>query len=130
MENIKEGTDENKLFADQNTRTIIIEYKGENWTFEVRELSWKQKGDCVTAGTKVNINKGRNGAEKSITMDMMAYNIAYLLKAVVKSPFKTFNMATFIKLGDEFGTLMVNAIIDSGAQTDDEEKNSEIMSEV
>jgi hypothetical protein len=120
------GTDANKLFTDQVTRNITIEYKGEEWDFTVRDLGWKEKGDCITAGTKVNITGKKANAKKTITMDMPSYNIAYLMKAIVKAPFSV-NVASFMKLDNEFGDLLVEAVINP--EGDDEEGNSEEQSE-
>lgn len=126
---MNKGTDTSKLFTDQSTKEISVEYKGDEWDFTVRELGWKEKSDCVTAGTKVNITGKKSNAKKTITMDMPAYNIAYLMKAIVKAPFPL-NMATFMKLDDKFGSLLVDAIVDPEGRDDDEEKNLEEQLEV
>ena len=125
---MKKGTDANDVFTEQNTREISIDFKGKEWDFTVRELGWKEKGDCVTAGTKINIIGKKGNAKKTITMDMPSYNIAYLMKAIVKAPFSV-NMASFMKLDDKFGTMLVEAIIDPEGR-DDEEGNSDEQLEV
>lgn len=130
MTEIPEGTDANKLFVDQSTSEVVIEYKGENWRFTVRPLSWKEKGDAMTAATKLDITGSKKGKKtKSVRMDMPAYNTAYLMKAIVKAPFAV-NMASFMKLDGEFGDLLVDAIVDPEGRDEDEEGNSETMLEV
>ena len=126
---MKKGTDIEKLFTDQKTRELTIEYKGEEWDFTVRELGWKEKGDCVTVGTKVNITGNKSNAKKTVTMDMPSYNIAYMMKAVVKAPF-TINLASFMKLDDKFGSMLVDAIVDPEGRDDEEEGNLDEQSEV
>lgn len=129
MAEIPEGTDANKLFADQGTSDVVIEYKGENWTFGVRALTWKEKGDAMTAATKIDIDGKRKGKKtKSVKMDMPAYNIAYMMKAIVKAPFPI-NMASFMKLDGEFGDILVDAIVDPEGLTDDDEGNSDLTVE-
>ena len=129
-QNIPEGTDVNKLFTNQDTTNVGIEYKGENWQFTVKSLTWKEKGDCMTAATKIDIAGQRKGKKtKSLRMDMPSYNIAYMMKAIVKAPFPV-NMASFMKLDEEFGDLLVDTIVDPEGRDEDEEGNSDGTSEV
>ena len=121
------GTDANKLFADQQTREIIIPFAGEEWYFTLRDLSWKEKGDCVTAGTKVNITGSKKNPKKTVTMDMPSYNIAYLMKAIVKAPFPV-TAVSFMKIDEKFGDLLVEAIVEP--EGDDDLGNSEEPLEV
>ena len=129
MVELPEGTDVNKLFTSQDTRNVDIEYKGENWRFVVRELTWKERGDVMKQAAKIDIG-GKKGSNKSIAMDMTSYNITYMMKAIVKSPFGSLTMATFMKLDEKFGNLMVDAIVDPEDMTDEEEGNSEDACEV
>lgn len=123
MTEIPEGTDANKLFANQEVQEVVIEYKNENWRFSVRELTWREKGNCMTEATRIDIDGKRKGKKtKSVRMDMPAYNTAYLMKAIVKAPF-AINMASFMKLDEEFGDLLVDAIVDPEGRNEDEEKN-------
>lgn len=123
------GIDENELFTDQSTREVTIVYKDKEWDFSVRSLTWKENGDVMRQAAKMDIG-GRKGEKKSISMDMTAYNIAYLTKAIVKSPFKNLSMSTFMKLDEKFGDLLVDAIVDPEGMDDDEEGNLEDQSEV
>ena len=124
------GSNPDELFADQSTRTETIIYKDKEWDFTVRELTWKEKGDCMTAATKIDIKGKKSGnASKIVSMDMPAYNIAYMMKAIVKAPFPV-NIASFMKLDDVFGDLLVDAIVDPEDVDDDTEGNSEGTSEV
>lgn len=127
---MEKGTDVSELYADQATRVEIIIYKDKEWEFTVRDLTWKEKGDCMTAATKLDISGKKKGKKtKSVRMDMPAYNIAYLMKTIVNAPFPV-NMASFMKLDDEFGDLIVDAFVDPEGMDDDEEGNSEDTSEV
>ena len=126
---MEKGTNADELFADQNTRVETIVYKDKEWEFTIRDLTWKEKGDCMTAATKIDIGGKKSKKTKSVRMDMPSYNIAYMMKAIVKAPFPV-NMASFMKLDDEFGDLLVDAIVDPEGRDEDEEGNSEIMSEV
>lgn len=121
---MEKGIDYKELFANQDAREVTIVFNDKEWDFTVRELTWKQKGDCSTAGTVLDL--GAKGKNKTVRMDMPAYNIAYLTKAIVKAPFPI-NAASFMALGDEFGDLLVAAIVDP--ETSDDEKNSDITSE-
>lgn len=127
---MEKGTNAEELFTDQNTRDIVVVYKDKEWEFTVRDLTWKEKGDCMTAATKIDIAGKRNGKKtKSVKMDMPSYNIAYMTKAIVKAPFAV-NMASFMKLDEEFGDLLVDAVVDPEGHDEDEEGNSEEQSEV
>ena len=124
------GSNIDELFVDQSTRTATIVYKDKEWDFTVRELTWKEKGDCMTAATKIDI-KGKKGGNPSkiVSMDMPAYNIAYMMKAIVKAPFPV-NVASFMRLDEAFGDLLVDAVVDTEDLDDDTEGNSEDMLEV
>ena len=130
---MEKGIDIEELFADQNTREESIVYKGKEWDFTIRDLTWKEKGDCITAATKIDIKgkkKGQKGGSSKIaTLDMPAYNISYLMKTVVKAPFAV-NMASFMKLDSEFGDTIVDAFVDPEGRDEDEEGNSEEQLEV
>lgn len=130
MAELIKGTNADELFADQNTRDVVVVYKDKEWTFSVRALTWKERGDCMTAATKIDIEGQRKGKKtKSLRMDMPSYNIAYMMKAIVKAPFPV-NMATFMKLDGKFGDLLVDAVVDPEGRDDDEEGNSDDMLEV
>lgn len=130
MTELTKGTNADELYADQNTRVETIVYKDKEWEFTVRDLTWIEKGNCMTAATKIDIAGSKKGKRtKSLRMDMPSYNIAYMMKAIVKAPFPV-NMASFMKLDDEFGDLLVDAIVDPEGRDEDEEGNSETMLEV
>ena len=118
---LPDGTDSNELFASQDTQEIVIPYKGKNWKFTTRQLTWKEKSECIKAGTEVNITRNK----KTITMNMNGYNVAYLMKSLVKAPFPV-TPVSFMKLDADFGDLLADAVIepDSG---DDAEGNSDVL---
>jgi len=120
------GTKADELYASQDTRVVTIVYKDKEWDFTVRDLTWKQKGDCITAGMKVAI-EGK-GKTKHMTMDGPAYNIAYMMKAIVKAPFPV-NMASFMKLDSDFGDLLVDAIVNVETDNGEDLGNSNEPSE-
>ena len=125
---MEKGTNADELFVDQKTRKITIEYKNKEWDFIVRDLSWKEKAACITAGTIINITGKKKMAKKTVTMDMCAYNQEYLMKSIVKAPFSV-TPVSFMKLDGEFGDLLVEAIIEPESGDDEEMGNSEIVSE-
>lgn len=120
---MEKGTDQNDLFVDQNTKNIVIEHNGKEWDFTVRNLTWKEKGDCMTAATKIDID-GRNN--KSVRVDMPSYNIAYLMKAITKAPFPV-KMSSFLKLNEIVGEKLVEAIIGMGDESELDEGNLEMQ---
>lgn len=120
---MEKGTDQNELFVNQNIKDIVIEYNGKEWDFQVRNLTWKERGDCMTAATKIDIDKRNN---KSVRVDMPSYNIAYLMKAIVKAPFPV-KMPSFLKLDEAVGEKLVEAIIGSGDESELDEGNSEMQ---
>ena len=120
---MEKGTNTEELFVDQRTRKVIVEFNDKEWDFEVKDLTWKERGDCMTAATRIDIKggKGKN-VSKIATMDMPAYNIAYMMKAIVKAPFPV-NMASFMKLDERFGEVIVDTIVDPEGMTDDDVGN-------
>lgn len=109
-DDLQVGTDSNELFVNQNTEDIQIEFKDKIWQFTIRELTWKETGDCDTAAIKVKVAGTKNKPVTSTALDMTAYNIAYLQKAIVKSPFPI-TPASFLRLDSKFGDLLVAAVI-------------------
>lgn len=126
---LPKGSDINKLYTDQMTRDITIDFKGEGWDFTVRDLTWKEKGQCVTDGTDIKITGNKKNSKKSIQMNMVSYNISYMMKSVVKAPFPV-TIPSFMKLDADFGELLVAAIVNPEDMGDDEEGNSEDQLEV
>ena len=122
---LPDGTDSNELFVDQKHKEITIPYKGKNWKFTIRQLSWREKSECIKAGTVVNIAGNKKNPKKTITMDMNGYNTAFLMKSLVKAPFSV-TLQSFMKLDAEFGDLLTDAVIEPDFD-DDAEGNSDVL---
>ena len=114
---MKKGTDTNKLFVDQKQQEITIDFAGEEWDFTVRQLTWKEKQDCILSAQKIDVSGSKQNPIKSIKVDSGSYNITYLMKAIIKAPFPM-TMASFLKLDGDFGDLLVDAIIKDEGDAD------------
>lgn len=113
IEELPIGTDPNELFVSQNTEDIEIVYNGKRWQFTIRELTWKEEGDCETAAINLKVTGSKRNPTQNVQMDPGAYNMAYLQKAIVKSPFPI-TIKSFLRIGEEFGDLLVAAVIKDG----------------
>ena len=118
------GTDVNELFTDLTEKPISILYKGKKWDFTVRELTWEEEGELVSASTKMSMKRGQKGqAEAAFAVN--TYNWLHIKKRVVKAPFPM-NEATRRKISPEFGELMIQYIVKADDDvSEDESKNSD-----
>lgn len=107
------GTDVNELFVSTVNKNIDVVYNEKIWKFVVRDLTWSEKNNLISKSARVEKNK-------SATFDVNKYNQLYLEKAVVESPFEM-TKVNILKLNDEFGDLLIDAIVNKAEKIEEDE---------
>lgn len=122
VETLAEGTNPEELFADQTQSIIYVPYKGKKWKFTVRELTWDEEGELISASTKMTMKRGQKGQAEAV-FSVNTYNWLHIKKRVVKAPFQL-NEATRRQISPAFGELMVQYLVAARDDvTEDESKN-------
>ena len=114
-EEITIGSDINDVIADITPKPVEFEYNGKLWQFKVRSLTWVEKNKLISQS--VMRVGGKNGGA---SFDVNKYNMLYLEKAVVESPF-LLNKVNLLQLDEAFGDLLVENLVDSGDNVEAEE---------
>ena len=74
------GTDPSELYANQETQELVIVHNDKTWIFKYRELSWKEKYDCVDAAASMDGD--------DVGFSLGTYYIEALKMMLVDSPIK------------------------------------------
>lgn len=93
------GTDPGELYANEEIQELEIVHKGKKWVFKYKDLSWKQKYDCVDAATVMD---GEN-----VGFFIGKYYVLALTKMLVDSPIKPLTETTISKLDKNVGAQLL-----------------------
>lgn len=109
-ENKKElpvGVNGSKLFTDTKPKPISIDFEGEKWEFQYRELSWLERTQIVDD----SLNIGQGGQH---VLDLTKYYEVSLLKMLVKGPQGfDINLTNIQRMEPEVGNQLCNLIVPS-----------------
>jgi hypothetical protein len=105
------------LVPDNSTKKFTINYKDQDFNFEIRELSYTEVTEIQSRA--VEFASGRAKINKA------EYDIQYLESALVKAPWDNLKMTRKImqRMKDDFGVLLSEHIQNPFAIVDDEVKN-------
>ena len=107
------GADINELFVSTTQKNIDIEYNNKIWKFIVRDLTWSEKNDIISKSAEI-------GKNKRATFNVNTYNLLYLEKSVVESPFEM-TRTNILKLNDIFGDLLIKYLVNRNEDINEEE---------
>lgn len=106
------GLDPSELYAVTIEKELVIVHNDKRWVFKYRDMTWKEKYDCVDAaqtwqGTEFSFSLGR-------------YYVNALTKMLVDSPIKPLTETTISKLDTKVGSQLLS-IVPPPAEIDEAE---------
>lgn len=107
------------IFVKDEVKKVEIEFEGEIYEFEIKELTWSQQNSLISECTELS-------KSKKIKFDQEKYTRKCLLACVTKAPFDMTN-ANLMKLSRDFGKLLEKELITNvlGEISEVDEKNLE-----
>ncbi len=98
-EELELGINASELFASVDEKELEIVHNGKKWIFKYRDLSWKEKYDCVDAATSLT------GDDFGFSLGK--YYIIALTKMLTSSPITPLTETTISKLDKDVGAQLL-----------------------
>ena len=93
------GTNPGDLFTDTDEKTLEIFHKGKKWIFKYKDLSWKEKYDCVDEAANIDGDK--------FSFSLGKYYIVALGKMLTHSPIVPITETTLGRLDKDVGAQLL-----------------------
>jgi len=96
---LEEGTNPGDLFTDAEEKTLEIVHKNKKWVFKYKDLSWKEKYDCVDEAANID--------GESFSFSLGKYYIVALGKMLTYSPIQPISETTLGRLDKDVGAQLL-----------------------
>ena len=104
VEELELGVNPNDLFTSpEEIKELEFIFKGKRWVIKYRELTWKEKYDCVD--TAQVWGTGENG-EGEFKFSLSTYYITSLVKMIKEAPFTPISETTLSRLDSQVGSIL------------------------
>jgi len=101
-EELKEGTDPSVLFADSIEHKLELNYKGQKWTFQYRDMTWGEKNECIDAA--------QIWEQGDFRFSISKYYVMALQRMLIRSPVRPITETTLMKLNREIGEALQSIV--------------------
>jgi hypothetical protein len=101
-EELEEGKDPSVLFADSIEHKLELNYKGQKWTFQYRDMTWGENNECIDAA--------QIWEQGDFRFSISKYYVMALQKMLIRSPVRPITETTLMKLNREIGEALQSIV--------------------
>ena len=99
---LEAGTNPGDLFTETEEKTLEIVHKNKKWVFKYKDLSWKDKYDCVDAAASIE--------GEDFSFSLSRYYMTALGKMLTHSPIQPLTETTISRLDKDVGAQLISIV--------------------